>query len=73
MHFADNANNVFFGYIPARTLVDLAVIYKTKKLSYQLNVDNLLDKRYLYAVRSELLVIPGAPLNLRASVIYNFL
>lgn len=67
----DNSNNVLFGYIPSRILVDLAVIYKTKRFTYQLNVDNLLDKRYTYAVRSQLLTIPGAPLSVRASVTYS--
>ncbi|MFT3780956.1 MAG: TonB-dependent receptor [Nibricoccus sp.] len=68
----DNANFVCFGYIPARTLMDLAVIYRTKRFTYQLNVDNLLDKKYIYAARSQLVMLPGAPLNLRASITYKF-
>jgi len=67
----DNSNNVFFGYIPARTLVDAAIIYRTKSFTYQINIDNLLNKDYMYAARSELVMIPGSPMNIRASVTYK--
>jgi iron complex outermembrane receptor protein len=69
----DNNNNVFFGYVPARTLVDTSISYTTKHFVYQLNITNLLDKRYIYSARSELVIIPGEPLNASISVTYKFL
>ncbi|HWZ95399.1 MAG TPA: TonB-dependent receptor plug domain-containing protein [Opitutaceae bacterium] len=69
----DNTNNVFFGYIPARTLVDGVISYATKHFIYQINGENLLDTRYIYSARSQLVIIPGEPLNVSASVTYKFL
>jgi iron complex outermembrane recepter protein len=69
----DNSGaNVFYGYIPGRTLVDLVFGYETKRMNYQLNVDNALNKKYIYASRSQLVLIPGVPTNLRVSVTYKF-
>ena len=69
----DNAGSqVFYGYLPARTILDLSLKYETKSLIYQLNVDNLLDKKYIYASRSELVQVPGVPTNVRFSVTYKF-
>jgi iron complex outermembrane receptor protein len=69
----DNGNDVFFGYVPARTLVDGVISYTTKHFVYQINGENLLDKHYIYAARSELVIIPGEPLNASVSVTYKFL
>jgi iron complex outermembrane receptor protein len=69
----DNTNNVFFGYVPARTLVDGVISYTTKHFVYQVNGENLLDKRYVYSGRSQLVIIPGEPLNVSVSVTYKFL
>jgi iron complex outermembrane receptor protein len=69
----DNGNDVFFGYVPARTLMDGAISYTTKHFVYQLNGENLLDSHYIYAARSELVIIPGDPLNVSVSVTYKFL
>ncbi len=68
----DNANLIFYGYIPARTLVDLAINYDTRRCKYQLNVDNLFNRDYLYSSRSNQVLVPGTPTNLRASVTYKF-
>jgi iron complex outermembrane receptor protein len=69
----DNTNNVFFGYVPSRTLVDGVISYTTKHFVYQINGENLLDKRYIYSGRSQLVIIPGEPLNASVSVTYKFL
>ena len=68
----DNANLIFYGYIPRRTLADLAINYQTLRCKYQLNVDNVLNQGYLYSSRSNQVIVPGSPTNLRASVTYKF-
>ena len=68
----DNANTIFYGYIPGRTLVDAVVNYETGRCKYQVNVDNVLDRNYLYASRSNQVIIPGSPTNVRASVTVKF-
>jgi outer membrane receptor protein involved in Fe transport len=68
----NGGSQVFFGYLPARTILDASIKYETKSLIYQLNVDNLLDKKYIYASRSELVQVPGLPTNVRFSVTYKF-
>jgi iron complex outermembrane receptor protein len=68
----NSGSKVFYGWLPARTLVDAVVGYQTKSFNYQLNVDNLLNKKYIYASRSVLVMIPGSPTNLRVSVTYKF-
>jgi iron complex outermembrane receptor protein len=69
----DNAgSSVFFGYLPARTLVDASFSYQTKSITYQLNIDNLFNKKYIYASRSELVQVPGVPTNVRFSIMYKF-
>ena len=68
----NSGSQVFFGYLPARTIFDASLKYETKSLIYQINVDNLLDKKYIYASRSELVQVPGVPRNVRFSVTYKF-
>ncbi|HTZ21324.1 MAG TPA: TonB-dependent receptor plug domain-containing protein [Opitutaceae bacterium] len=68
----NSGSQVFFGYLPARTVFDASIKYETKMLVYQLNIDNLLDKKYIYASRSELVQVPGVPRNFRISVTYKF-
>ena len=68
----DNANLIFYGYIPGRTLVDMAVNYETSRCKYQLNVDNVFNRDYIYSSRSNQVIVPGSPTNLRASVTYKF-
>ena len=63
---------MFFGYVPARTLIDASLSYQTKSITYQLNFDNLLNKKYIYASRSALVLVPGVPTNVRFSVTYKF-
>jgi len=68
----NSGSKVLFGYLPARTVVDAVVSYNTKRFSYQVNIDNLLNKKYVYASRSVLVMIPAPPTNVRASVTYKF-
>jgi len=68
----NSGSQVFFGYLPPRTLVDLSIGYETKSFIYQLNVDNLLNKKYIYASRSNLVQVPGTPTDVRLSVTYKF-
>jgi iron complex outermembrane recepter protein len=64
----DNNNQVLYSFLPARTLVDAAITYETPRARFQVNVDNVFDKHYIYAARSNQVIVPGAPLSLRASV-----
>ncbi len=68
----DNSNLVFYGYVPGRTLVDAAIVYEAPRYKCQLNVDNVLDRSYIYAARSNQVLIPGSPTNLRASLTVKF-
>ncbi len=68
----NSGSQVFYGYLPARTLLDLSLSYATKAITYQLNVDNLLNKKYIFASRSALVQVPGLPTNVRFSVTYKF-
>jgi iron complex outermembrane recepter protein len=68
----NSGSQVFFGYLPARTIVDTSLNYETKSFTYQVNVDNLLNKKYIYASRSNLVQVPGVPINVRFSITYKF-
>ena len=59
-------------YLPARTLVGLSAGYVRGALTYQANVDNVFDKKYLAASLSRNAVYAGTGINLRASVTYRF-
>ncbi len=68
----NSGSQVFFGYLPARTITDASFAYETKSLTYQLNIDNIFNQKYIYASRSELVQVPGVPINFRGSVTYKF-
>ncbi len=68
----DNNNQVFYGYVPSRWLVDLSFGYETKRFRYGLNIDNVFNKKYIYASRSNQVIVPGTPTNVRVSVTYKF-
>ncbi len=69
----DNANLIFYGYIPSYTLVDANINYETKRFRYQLRIDNLLNNSdYVYATRSNNVIVPGTPTNIGGSVTYKF-
>jgi iron complex outermembrane recepter protein len=68
----NSGSDVCFGFLPARTLVDASLTYETKRLTYQVNVDNLLNTKYVFAARSSSVLVPGTPLNARFSITYRF-
>ena len=69
----DNANQVWFGYVPGRTIVNLNATYRyDSHWNFGLNVDNLLNKRYIYSVRSVNVIVPGPDINVKFSVDYTF-
>jgi len=69
----DGANQVMFNYIPGRTVVQLYVNYRPNQhWKYSLNVDNLLNQKYIYGVRNANVIIPGSPTNVKASATYTF-
>src|SRR6185369_1965868 len=67
----DNSNSIFYGYLPPRTLADAMIGYETKRFHFQLNIDNILGERYIYAARSNQVLVPGSPTNLRLAVTYK--
>jgi iron complex outermembrane receptor protein len=69
----DNANQVWFGYVPGRTLVNANASYRwSKQINYSVNVDNLFDTRYIYSVRSVNVIVPGPSINVKFSIDYTF-
>jgi len=69
----DNANQVWFGYVPGRTLVNLTASYRLNShINYGLNVDNLLNEKFIYSVRSVNVIVPGPKTNVKFSVDYTF-
>lgn len=60
-------------YLPARTLVNLAISYRySKNWSAQLNVDNLFNTEYLTSSLSRGIVWPGTPTNAKFRVTYEY-
>jgi len=59
-------------YLPARTLVDLSANYTRGDWTYQVNIDNVFDERYLLASLSRNAVYAGTGINVRGSVTYRF-
>jgi iron complex outermembrane receptor protein len=69
----DGPNQVFWGYIPNRVVVNASVTYRPDKhLRYTLTIDNLLNQKYIYSSRSEDVQVPGTPLNLKLGAYYTF-
>jgi iron complex outermembrane receptor protein len=69
----DGPNQVFWGYLPSRLVVNASVTYQYEKhLRYSLTVDNLLNKKYIYSSRSEDVIVPGTPINLKLGMYYTF-
>ena len=59
-------------YLEARTLVDLSAGYTRGNWTYQANVDNVFDKKYLMAAISRNAVYAGPGINFRASATFRF-
>jgi iron complex outermembrane receptor protein len=68
----DSANTTFYGWVPGRTLVNLNFAYEAGRIKYTLNIDNLFDRRYIYAARNQALIIPGTGFNVKAGVVLKF-
>ena len=69
----DGPNQVMWGYIPGRLLLNSNLTYRVSPhLSYGLNLDNILNKKYIYSVRSENVIVPGQAFNAKFSVEYTF-
>ncbi|WP_231638846.1 TonB-dependent receptor [Aurantiacibacter marinus] len=59
--FASNSNAVV---LPAHTRVDAAIFFKaTDTLSFQVNIENLLDEDYYASAHGDNNIQPGTPLN----------
>ena len=68
----DGPNQVFWGYIPRRTIIDSSISYKyNSHLKYVVTINNLLNKKYIYASRSENVQVPGTPFNIKFAVNYS--
>jgi iron complex outermembrane receptor protein len=68
----DGANQVMWGYVPGRTLIQSNINYRVgQRWKYSLNVDNLLNKKYIFSVRNQNVIIPGPPTNLKFSATYS--
>ncbi|HKB91051.1 MAG TPA: TonB-dependent receptor, partial [Opitutaceae bacterium] len=60
-------------YLPARTVVSMNLAYRfNKHWNAQVNMDNLLNQKYLQASLSRFDVWPGPPFNARLRVEYSF-
>jgi len=69
----DGPNQVMWGYVPGRLLLNSNITYRVSPhLSYGLNLDNILNKKYIYSVRSENVIVPGQAFNAKFSVEYTF-
>jgi outer membrane receptor protein involved in Fe transport len=68
----DGPDQVFWGYVPGRTLVDSSINYRyNKHIRYTVTIDNLLNKKYIYSVRSENVQVPGTPFNIKFEITYS--
>jgi outer membrane receptor protein involved in Fe transport len=68
----DGPNQVFWGYVPSRVVVDSTINYVLDRhIKYSLSISNLLNKKYIYSVRSEDVIVPGTPINVKFSVTYS--
>jgi outer membrane receptor protein involved in Fe transport len=68
----DGPNQVFWGYVPSRVVLNSTINYEyNSHIKYTMTIDNLLNKKYIYAVRSENVIVPGTPINVKFSVSYS--
>jgi iron complex outermembrane recepter protein len=58
--------------IPGHGLMDAAVFYRHGRFRLQLNVNNLLNKRYFTGSYDQYYVLPGAPRNARVTMGWTF-
>jgi outer membrane receptor protein involved in Fe transport len=68
----DGPNQVFWGYVPSRVVLNSTINYEyNSHIKYTMTIDNLLNKKYIYSVRSENVIVPGTPINVKFSVSYS--
>ena len=68
----DGTNQVFWGYIAGRTVVDTNITYDySKHITYTLSINNLLNAKYIYSARSEDVLVPGTPINVKLALTYK--
>lgn len=58
--------------LPAYGVLDAAISYERGAFHAQVNVTNLLDREYYSGAYSDLYVLPGEPVNVRATVGWKF-
>ncbi len=58
--------------IEARSLVNVGFTYRMKEWTARIQINNALDKDYVYAGGSRTSVVAGDPRNIRSSVTYKF-
>jgi iron complex outermembrane receptor protein len=68
----DSANSTWYGYVPARPPVNAFFSYDHGAFRYNLNIDNLFNKKYIYADRNQSLIIPGTGFNVKAAITHKF-
>jgi len=53
--------------------VDANIKYQyDKNITCTVSFANLLDTKYIYSSRSEDVLVPGTPINVRATIAYKF-
>lgn len=69
----DGPNQVMLGYVDGRLLLNSSITYKaSRSITYTLNLDNLLNEKYIYSVRSQNVIVPGQAFNAKAGIEYRF-
>ena len=58
--------------LPAYGLMDAAIYYTRGPFRAQVNVNNVLDEEYFAGSYNELYVLPGEPINVRATIGWAF-
>lgn len=58
--------------LPAYGVMDAAVFYRRGRFNAQVNLNNILDERYFAGAYNDLYVMPGEPLNVRATLGWSF-
>lgn len=58
--------------LPAYGVVDAAFYYERGRFNAKVNVNNVFDKEYFVGAYNDLYVLPGEPLNVRATVGWTF-
>ena len=68
----DGPDQVFWGYVPNRTVVDANFSYQyNKHVKFEVIIDNVLNRKYIYSVRSEDVIVTGEPINVKFGITYS--